>query len=181
MKIIRLLILPVLLLITGCDSFKSDSDKMIEKCNDYTLDLILVQTKSDWDAFNNKHPYDFLEFYKALHKDSIYANQNLDKAMPHIFEAMYMTYDKMEKVVVKPSSSDDPLTWIIVFGMRKLGYCTQTSQIDEMVKELNRETFRRQYSQYSLNLGNSLIEMAIRRKKEIQTGNLYNSEFLYLD
>jgi hypothetical protein len=67
----------------------------------------------------------------------------------------------------------------------RLPYCTKVSQLELMLRNLNRLSMPiftkyqpNQFEMMTLRMGNDWVQSATVRKTEIEEGNLYNSQFL---
>ena len=187
MKKTSLFLLIILLFNIGFVSCKSDSEKMIEKCNRHLAALDSIQSKTDFDAFLKTHPKCLVDFLAAIRTDSIYADQDLTKALPYLFKAVYETFDKQEKVLLldSPNEPATKSTILIAMYMLKLPYCTEGSKLQNMTLNLNSTILpiTAKFMPNSLEMeimkqGNNWLQMAIIRKTEIEEGNLYASQFL---
>lgn len=181
------MILSIIITVVGLSSCKSDSEKLIEKCNAHIAALDSIHSKSDFDKFLETHPNCLNDFLAATRNDSIYAKQDISEAIPYVFNAIYETFDKQEEVLLSESPNDPTAKAIILTGMNvlKLPYCTKVSQLQRMAQELNRTTLPivikympNSFEMQVLKLGNDWIQSATIRKTEIEEGNLYNSQFL---
>jgi hypothetical protein len=171
----------------GFTSCKSDSAKMIEKCNAHIAAVDSIHNKADFDKFTATHPNCLGDFYAAIKKDSIYAKQDLTEALPQIFDAVYKTLDKQERVFLADCPNEPTAKAVTMIGMYvlKLPYCTKVSQLQKMAQELNSTlvsmTATYSPSQFSItviNAGNEWLQKALIRKTEIEEGNLYDSQYL---
>ncbi len=179
--------LPILIVLIGLTSCKSDSEKMIDKCNAHIAALDSIHNKADFDKFLETHPNCLRDFTVAITKDSIYAQQDLLEAMPHIFNTVYETLNKQEKVMLADCLNEPTSKAVLLNGMYilKLPYCTKVSQLQEMTRKLNNVTLSivskgtlTPFEMYIVQTGNDWMQKAIIRKTEIEEGNLYNSQFL---
>ena len=186
MKLTKFILLPIIIII-GFTSCKSDSERMIEKCNTHLAALNSIHTKSDFDNFLEKHPNCLLDFTTAIKKDSIYAEQDLTEAIPSMFNAVYATLDKQEYILLLDCPNEPANKAVILTAMYilKLPYCTKTTQLEEMVQNIHHTTFPiltkympNPIEMQVLKFQNEWMEKAIIRKREINAGNLYNSQFL---
>lgn len=177
----------ILIILIGFTSCKSDSEKMIDKCNAHIAALESIHNKADFDRFLETHPNCLRDFTVAITKDSIYAQQDLAEAMPHIFDAVYETFNKQEKIMLADCPNEPTSKAVLLNGMYilKLPYCTKVSQLQEMARNLNKVTLlitaKRSITpveMYILETGNDWMQKATIRKTEIEEGNLYNSQFL---
>lgn len=187
MRLVKLFLMSLLTSLIGLTSCKSDSDKMIEKCNAHIAALDSVHSKADFDRFMETHPNCLRPFLVAIKKDSIYSQQDLTEAMPHIFDAIYETFDKQEKMMLLDCPNVPTTKAVVLTGMYilKLPYCTKVSQLQGMAQTLNQVTIPivtkympNQFEMYVVQTGNDWMQKATIRKTEIEEGNLYNSQFL---
>lgn len=188
MKQTRFILLSIILALIGFSSCKSDSDKMIEKCNAYIAALDSVQSLADFEKFIEGHKNSFMDLTKAAKRDSIYSEQNLDEAIPIIFDALYKHTEKQEWAVMQEhtpnTTASTVMALIIVYNLR-LPYCTKVSELEMMLRNLNRLSMPlftkyhpNQFEMMTLRMGNDWVQSATVRKTEIEEGNLYNSQFL---
>lgn len=107
--------------------------------------------------------------------------------MPHIFDAIYETFDKQEKMMLLDCPNEPTTKAVVLTGiyMLKLPYCTKISQLQGMAQNLNQVTIpivtkymTNQFEMYVMQTGNEWMQKATIRKTEIEEGNLYNSQFL---
>lgn len=187
MKQTRFILLSIILALIGFTSCKSDSDKMIEKCNAHIAALDSVQSPKDFETFANNHRNGLRELVTAAKGDSIYSEQNLDEAIPQIFDAIYKHTEKQEWVLMQdpPSSLATGLVTLIGVYTFRLPFCTKVSQLELMLRNLNRLSMPlftkyqpNQFEMMTLRMGNDWVQSATVRKTEIEEGNLYNSQFL---
>lgn len=183
----KYLLLPIVIILFGLISCKSDSEKMIDKCNAQIAALDSIHNKADFDKFTANHSNCLKDFLSAVNKDSIYAQQDLTEAMPYIFDAIYETFDKQEKIMLldcsnEPTAKVSTLTAIYLF---KLPYCTKVSQLQGMAQNLNQAIIPiatkyapNPFEMFVIQAGNDWMQKAIIRKTEIEEGNLYNSQYL---
>lgn len=178
---------PILIVLIGLTSCKSDSEKMIDKCNAHIVALDSIHNKADFDKFLEIHPNCLRDFTMAITKDSIYAQQDLTEAMPHIFDAVYETFNKQEQIMLADCPNEPTTKAVLLTGMYilKLPYCTKVSQIQEMTRNLNKVTLPimtkympNQFEISVIQAGNNWMQKASIRKTEIEEGNLYNSLYL---
>lgn len=177
MKTIKLILVAIFIL--SCSSCKSDADKMIEKCNAFMIDLETVHSYSSFIHFTEKHSDDIKSLKKAALRDSIYSQQNIEDAMPHIFESLHKYSVKEVETYIRDNDFDD--AWLLKFlyivskYSSRLPYCTKVSQLESMVDDLK-------FLYMSSQMDNA-IEPTLRlfllaakgRRYEIGEGNLYDS------
>lgn len=187
MKQTKFILLSIIIALIGFASCKSDSDKMIEKCNAHIAALDSVQSPKDFETFANNHRNGLRELVTAAKGDSIYSEQNLDEAIPQIFDAIYKHTEKQEWVLMQdtPSSLATGLVTLIGVYTFRLPFCTKVSQLELMLRNLNRLSMPiftkyqpNQFEMMTLKMCNDWVQSATVRKTEIEEGNLYNSQFL---
>lgn len=183
-KLLAIFLLAALFSLTSC---KSDSDKMIEKCNAHISALDSIHSPGDFESFANTHRNSLKDLVAAAKKDSIYSQQDLTEAMPQVFDAIYKHTEKQEWVLIqdRPSSLGTGLLTLIGIYTFRLPFCTKVSQLEFMLQNLNRLSmplFTKyqpdQFDMAVLRMGNEWVQSANVRKTEIEEGNLYNSQFL---
>ena len=140
MKQTRFILLSITLALIGFTSCKSDSDKMIEKCNAYIAALDSINNSEDLKEFANAHKDGLGDLVAAAKGDSIYSEQNLDEAKPIIFDAIYKNSEKLEYVLMQDSQSSLTTGLVSLIGIYtfRLPYCTKVSQLELMLRNLNR-------------------------------------------
>ncbi|MDD6869282.1 MAG: hypothetical protein ACI30Y_07275 [Candidatus Limisoma sp.] len=187
MKQTRFILLSIILALIGFTSCKSDSDKMIEKCNAYIAALDSINNSEDLKEFANAHKDGLGDLVAAAKGDSIYSEQNLDEAKPIIFDAIYKNSEKLEYVLMQDSQSSLTTGLVSLIGIYtfRLPYCTKVSQLELMLRNLNRLSMPiftkyqpNQFEMMTLRMCNDWVQSATVRKTEIEEGNLYNSQFL---
>lgn len=188
MKLTKLLAMSIIVFATCFASCKSDSEKMINKCNTHIAALDSVHSTGDFENFANNHRESLRELVTAAKKDSIYSQQDLTEAMPHIFDAIYKHTEKQEWVLMqeRPSSLASGIVTLIGIYTFRLPFCTKVSQLQTMLQNLNRVSMPlftkyqpNQFEMAALRMGNDWVQSATIRKTEIEEGNLYDSKFLH--
>lgn len=183
--------------LTGCiggllmltfSSCKSDSDKMKERSLEHISKISVIKDSKEYDDFLNENPNCLKDFTLAIQGDSIYTDQDLEEAMPYIFDAVYTTLDKQEEVMMADNRNNGTTQQLLLatsMYLLKIPYCTKVSQLQSMGRTLNVLTIPL-LTQYNLSpiemtiirYSNDLLEKINARKAEIEQGNLYKSKYL---